>query len=219
MKKIVTTTAIVMAAIFGTNHGAYAQKGFNVSVKATPHLSWMLNADNKDIPSYESKATFGASFGVGTGYNFTNNLGIGLDVLYSLQGQKYEVAGIEAIQKLNYLKIPLMFTYNTNPASKIVFNAKLGPQIGIRTSSKITDGDHNDIIADANSIYSSTDFGAVAGAGVRFSLTKKLSLDAGLRFDYAFTNAEDEDYAFYKPGRAVTNNMTGGVEIGLRYHF
>lgn len=217
MKKITMSAAFVMAAIFGTTNMAHAQKGLNVSVKATPHLSWMLNADDNDVPTFERKAIFGASFGVGAGYNFTDNLGVGLDVLYSMQGQKQEVLGIETATKVSYLKIPLMFTYNTNPDARVMFTAKAGPQIGLRLSSKVTDADNNDIIDDANDIYSSTDFGAVVGAGVRFSLTERLKLDAGVRADYSFTNAEDEDFSLYTPGRATTNNMTTGIEIGLRY--
>lgn len=206
-----------MAALLGTNNIAHAQKGLNISVKATPHLSWMLNSDDNDMATFERKSTFGASFGVGAGYNFTDNLGVGLDVLYSLQGQKQEVLGIETSTKLSYLKIPLMFTYNTNPDAKVMFTAKAGPQLGLRLSSKVTDADNKDIIDDANDIYSSTDLGGVVGAGVRFSLTEKLKLDAGVRVDYSFTNAEDEDYSLYTPGRAATNNMTTGIEIGLRY--
>lgn len=178
----------------------------------------MLNSDDKDAPDFKRKATFGASFGVGAGYNFTNNLGLGLDVLYSIQGQKYEVNGVEFNQKVNYLKIPLMFTYNTNPSAPVVFTAKAGPQLGLRMGAKVTDSDNNDIIGDAKDMYSSVDFGAVAGAGVRFALTQKLSLDAGIRFDYSFTNAENSDYVHYAPGRANTNNMTAGIELGLRYH-
>jgi len=218
MKKIVTTAAFLMAGLVTVSQTANAQKGLSLSIKGTPHLSMMLNSDDKDAPGFERKATFGASFGVGAGYNFTDNLGLGLDVLYSIQGQKYESAGMEFHQKVNYLKIPLMFTYNTNPSAPVVFTAKVGPQLGLRLSSKVTDNDNNDIIKDANDMYNSIDFGAVAGAGVRFSLTQKLSLDAGVRFDYSFTNAENSDYVHYTSGRATTNNLTAGIEVGLRYH-
>lgn len=218
MKKLVTSAALMIAALVSVNNTANAQKGFSVSVKGTPHLSWMLNSDDKDQNGYERKATFGASFGVGAAYNFNDNMGVGLDVLYSIQGQKSETAGIELNQKLNYLKVPVMFMYNTNPSAPVVFTAKIGPQLGVRLNSKITDKDNNDVIGDANDMYESIDFGAVAGAGVRIALTEKFSLDAGLRFDYSFTNAEDKDYVNYTQGRANTNNMTAGVEVGLRYH-
>jgi hypothetical protein len=54
-----------------------------------------------------------------------------------------------------------------------------------------------------------------------------LFLDASLRYDYGFTDAENKDYnrninhpnGEIVTSRALTSNSTGGVTIGVRYLF
>ncbi len=196
---------------------AFAQKGFHVGVQGAPQISMMNNADDKDDATLDMKPAFGVSFGVNGGYNFNKNMGIATEVVYSMQGQVYEMAGTDFTQRIDYLKIPVLFSYNTNPASKVMFTAKAGPQLGIKLSSKLTDTDGETVIDDTNEKFADMTFGATAGAGARINLAKNLFLDAGLRFDYAFTNADDEDFAGYTAGKATTYNMNAGVEVGLKY--
>ena len=196
---------------------ASAQKGFSLSIKGTPQFSWLQNKGDNDNSNYSRNATFRAAFGVGAGYNFTNTIGLGLGVLYSLQGQKYDLNNTEYNQKVHYLKVPLMFAYNTNPAKKVAFVGKIGPQVSFLTDSKLEGKEGNEINGNTNDIYKNVTFGGVANAGAQFLLTRNLFLNAGVRFDYDFTNAENEDYSSYPAGRADTHNMTTGLEVGLKY--
>jgi opacity protein-like surface antigen len=214
MKKAIILSTLTLLTFSTTS---FAQKGFHIGVQGAPQLSMMNNADNKDDKTIELTPAFGVSFGINGGYNFNKNMGIATEVVYSIQGQKYTVAGVDMTQRVNYLKVPVLFSYNTNPASKVMFTAKAGPQIGIKLSSKVNDGDGETIIDDTNEKFEDLTFGATAGAGARINLAKNLFLDAGLRFDYAFTNAENEDYIGYPTGRATTYNMNAGVEVGLKY--
>ena len=125
MKKIFL--AALVLAVFTVNKKANAQQGFSVSVKTTPQFSFLQNKDDRDNGSIEQKATVNANFGIGAGYNFTPALGVGMDVLYSLQGQRYEINGIEANRKVDYVKIPVYFTYNRNPDKPVSFIGKIGP--------------------------------------------------------------------------------------------
>ena len=86
MKKIFLAALGIAALVM--NNRANAQQGFSLSVKTTPQFSFLQNSDDNDNSNLEKKATFNANFGIGAGYNFTNQLGVGLDVLYSLQGQR-----------------------------------------------------------------------------------------------------------------------------------
>jgi opacity protein-like surface antigen len=219
MKKIFMTAVIALTTLTVVTN-ANAQEGLNFGIRAIPQTTWMLNTDDNDYADYKRETTYGAAFGVGAGYNFTKNMGINLDVLYSLQGQISTTKGVETEQRVNYVKVPLMFTYNTgiDSSRKIAFVGKLGPQVGIRTSSKFLNANGDATIKDANDFYSTVTFGAVAGAGARFALARNFTLDAGVRFDYDFTDAEDKDFALYAKDRAATNNMTLGVELGLNYH-
>jgi hypothetical protein len=216
MKKYVFA-ALAMAALIMTNNG-YAQQGFSINVKATPQFSFLQNGDDKDNSSLSKKATFNAAFGIGAGYNFTGKTGIGLDVLYSLQGQHYERSGVETNQKLNYIKIPVYFAYNTDAVKPVSFLAKVGPQLSLLTSAKVADGDGNEVVGDNKDAYESATFGGVVGAAMQFRLNKSLALTTTARFDYDFTNAENNSYRSYPAGRATTHNMTTGLEIGLKYN-
>src|SRR5882757_4882140 len=214
MKKILFNTVLLLS--LAALNQASAQKGFSLSVKGTPQFSWLQNSTDNDNNSFSRKTTFNTNFGIGGAYNFTDHLGVGLDVLYSLQGQKYDLAGTEFRQKTDYLKLPLMFLYNTNPAKPVSFIAKAGPQLSILTSAKLDNKD-GDELADNKDAYKSVTFGGVAVAGVQFRLEQTLYLTAAARYDYDFTNAENKDFAGRTPGRADTHNMTAGLEVGLKY--
>ena len=194
-----------------------AQKGFNLSVKATPEFSFLLNKDDNDNSLYDSKATFNTNFGIGAGYNFTDNVGVAIDGLYSMQGQKYELSGNEYNQKVNYIKVPVYFTYNSNPVKVISFSGKIGPQVSFLSTSKLTDNDGKDVADDTNDHYEKATFGGAAEAGIQIKLQSDLFLTTGVRFDVDFTNAEDKDFTSYPAGRAKTYNMTSGLEVGLKY--
>lgn len=214
MKKILFSTALLLS--LAALNQASAQKGFSLSVKGIPQFSWLQNSNDNDNSSFSRKTTFNASFGIGGAYNFDNHYGIGVDVLYSLQGQKYDVQNKEYRQQLDYLKIPVLFLYNTDPSKTVSFIAKVGPQLSIRTSAKLKDGDGNELL-DNKDAYKSVTFGGVAAAGVQFRLNSTLYLTTAARYDYDFTNAENKDIAGYPAGRADTHNMTAGLEVGLKY--
>ena len=204
---------IMMAMATNVN----AQKGFNLSVKATPQFSFLLNKDDNDNNLYNSKATFNTNFGIGAGYNFTKNIGVAIDGLYSMQGQKYELSGEEYNQKVNYVKVPVYFTYNTNPQKSISFSGKIGPQVSFLTTSKLTNDDGKDLVGDTNDRYEKATFGGAAEAGIQLRMDRNLFLTAGVKFDVDFTNAEDKDFTSYPSGRAETYNMTSGLEVGFKY--
>jgi hypothetical protein len=196
-----------------------AQKGFNLSVKATPEFSFLLNKDDNDNSLYDSKATFNTNFGIGAGYNFSDKIGVAIEGLYSLQGQKYELSGKDYNQKVNYVKVPVYFTYNSNSEKFISFSGKIGPQVSFLSTSKLTNNDGKDLVGDTNDRYEKTTFGGAAEAGIQLRMDRNLFLTAGVRFDADFTNAKDKDYASYPAGRAKTYNMTSGLEVGFKYNF
>jgi opacity protein-like surface antigen len=220
MKKTIILSAIIATGILAASNTANAQKGFYAGVQGAPQISVMYNDDDFSNDSYDPKSTFATTFGVAGGYNFTKNMGVGTEVMYSIQGQRYTKNGIDFKQRLDYIKIPVLFTYNTNPAKAVMFTAKAGPQIGILTNSKLNvDTKGKDQSIDTKNQYEPITFGAMLGAGVRVNVAKNLFVDAGLRLDGAFTNAEDKDAIGYNTNRAKTYNMNAGVEVGVKYFF
>lgn len=208
--------AMALVVITATSSKVMAQQGFNLSVKATPQLSFLQNSDDNDNNAIEKKATFNTNFGLGTGYNFTDHTGIGIDVLYSLQGQKTEVAGAKVNQKLEYLKIPVYFSYNTDASKAVSFYGKVGPQLSFLTNAKAATNGSDNYVKNKDR-YEDVTFGAMANAGVQFKLSQNIYLQTGLYFDYDFTNAENKDFTGYPSGRANTYNMNTGLQVGLKY--
>lgn len=217
MKKYLMSAAVV-ALLIGTTSQANAQKGLNVSVKLTPQFSSLQNADDKDNKAIDKETTFRTNFGAGVGYNFTDNVGVGIDVLYSLQGQKMNVILLGDVdQKLGYIKVPLYLSYSSDVSNAIGLYGKIGPQLSFLSKSEVTTNGKNSI--ENKDKYQSTTFGMMANVGAQFRLIDNLSLQTGIYFDTDFTNAEDEDYIFYTPNRANTYNMNVGLQIGLKYQF
>jgi hypothetical protein len=238
MKKTVTMVAVIASTLILSTKKANAQQGFVAGIEGTPQTSWLLNDDDNNNSKFESLNTISGSFGLSGQYGLTDNIGIGVNALYSYQGQQYKWNGIEKIRRVEYLKIPLLFTYSYDIATNIKLIGKIGPQVDILTNAKITDKDANIIIGDHKAAYEDFGISGVAYAGAAFKLSETWYLDTSLRFDYGFMDAENKDYRknFNNPNeitgtngtsttyvnnsnRAITNNMTTGLTVGLRYVF
>lgn len=215
---IISTFSIALILLLSTNTSK-AQQGFQIGVNVMPQLSFLLNSSDADNSLLETSPGLTGSLGLGFGYNFSDNLGVGIDAIYSAEGQYYEAIGIKTFQRLDYFKIPLMISFNTNPNKKAMFLAKVGPQFNLLSSAKILDDEGDELVADNKDQFSDFTIGGALFVGGSFSLTENLLLDAGLRGDIAFLNAEDEDAPQYPLNREVTLPMTTALQIGLRYNF
>jgi len=214
-QSIIAVLSVMIIMALTTN--VHAQQGLSVSVKAAPNMSNMLNKDDLDNNNYDWKATPGESFGFGAEYGFNKNMGVGVDVLYSLQGQRFEINGTEYNQRVNYIKVPVMFTYNMKLNNMLSLTGKAGPQVSFLTKSRLMDDDRNDLKSNTNEEYENVTFGGMFSAGVNLKIMKNLYATGGIRFDGDFTNAEDKTYQYYQTGREKSYNMTAGLEFGLKY--
>jgi hypothetical protein len=208
----------------------WAQEGaFRIGAVLLPQNTWLLNQDDSDAgPELDYEVTWGFAGGISASYNFNDYLGVGLDVLYSNQGQKYKgtqsqsgISGISEIPytakaTLNYLKLPLLLRFNSDPNSVVQFNAFLGPQFSFLLSYKdrkeanvpllgtniqevsgkevnITAGNTSTKEALTAPIYKSFLPGAVLGFGIGIKPTDELLISLHIRADYAFGDAENKD--------------------------
>jgi opacity protein-like surface antigen len=140
-----------MISIF-TCANVFSQKGLNVSITLQPGASfimgdWKLPPMDGEEMTFEKSFTFGFEGGVNGGYNFTDNLGVSVGMLYSLQGQKYkdlvvtdDYGSITLNHDINlsYLKIPMRFNFNTDPQQSISFTGYAGFYLGFLTRYKQT---------------------------------------------------------------------------------
>jgi len=236
MKNLILRGAFIAGILIFTNNTTKAQEGFSLGVEGTPQFSWLMNKDDMNNSSLSMKTTFNSSFGITGQYGFTKNLGIGLNVLYSFQGQRYSMNDFDYYRKVGYVKVPIMFVYTVEVSPKVLFIGKIGPQFSFLANAKLTDKNGNNIVSDQSSSYAGSNFGGVIHAGFSFKLTEMLLLDATLRYDYDFTDAENSAYKLTinnpvpvlsraqtvtatAPRAASTYNMTAGLTVGLKYLF
>jgi hypothetical protein len=216
MKKRLT---FLMLLAMGTGC-LFAQKGFNLQFALEPNASfitgdWKISTSKADY-TFKKSFTFGFGAGLAGGYNFTDNLGVSLGLGYLHGGQNYKgitisqgslIQTIENEISLSYVKIPIKFTFNTNPAKSISFSGFAGFYLGFLAGYKQTYNltgpypddqttyvfkgktmtengtDQYDLIGKP---FKSTDFGITLGAGLQKKLSKKLFLMVMLNYELGF---------------------------------
>lgn len=211
-------TMIIGIAIVSTLQ-TQAQQGLNMNLKLAPQMTGLLNGDDIDNAKYDLKPTFNYALGLGLSYNFKNNMGIGAEVYYSTQGQRFKFEEKKYNQKLDYIKVPVYFSYSSNPESFVSVTGRLGTVMGILVDARLEDGDGNDILNDNSDTFEDYYFGAMTGIDVNFRVSEKLYLTAGAHANMGFTDAENEDRVGYVKGRATSYNVTTGIDVGLKYNF
>jgi len=230
MRKTILSIAAA-ASMFAFIPGIKAQKNMLLGVEGTPQMSWLYNTDDMDNNSFENINTLNGSFGVSWQFNFTKSSGIGINALYSYQGQRYKLAGIERSKRLEYVKIPLMYVYTSDMNSDVMFIGKIGPQLGMLMNAKLVDAEGTLIIDNQTDAYENFEISGVVSAGVGFKMGERFLFDLSLRADCGFTDAEDKSYklnindpVIVQNGngssintRAMTNNVTAGITFGFRY--
>lgn len=216
MKKVIFNAMFAAAVMLAVSATVQAQKGLYLGVQGTRQLSVMFNKTDAKAPGTDYKSKFNSAFGITGGYHFTDNLGVGTELVYSTQRQVYNYNHLQYTQRFNYLKVPVLFTYNTNPASKIMFTAKAGPQIGVLLKAAIEDADNASLNGDVKDRYHKITFGGMGGVGARMRLGNNLYFDAGLHLDATFLNTEKKNSV---AGRSATYNASGGFDAGIKYFF
>lgn len=217
MKKTTLFAAITSIITLSFSNSSTAQKGFYVSAHGAPLVSVRFNGSDVDNHGMDYKAKSSFTFGVGAGYNFTDHFGIATEGMYSKEKQQYKDHSVKYDEQLNFVKIPVVFTYNTNPSARIIFTAKAGPQLGILRSAKISNSSIAALNGDSKDRYKNVTFGAMIGTGARIKLTNNLYADAGLRFDGTISNLESKNYQEQHPGRKSSHSVNAGFEFGVRY--
>ena len=207
-----------------------AQKGFQIGAELTPQFSYLVNQADIDSPLFKEKHAFNGSFGITTQLGFTENIGIGLNLIHSFQGSQYEWKGRELYKLLQYVKVPLMLTVSIPFAERMMFVGKVGPQFSILTDAKLLDDNRVIIINDYYEAFALYEWSAMLSAGIAYRINDYVSIDMAMRYDVGLTNAEDEMFArnvhfpfdVTTPApasspRGTTRNVTMGLAFGVRY--
>jgi len=135
-----------------------AQSALTIGIRLNPEYTGILNKNDANAgPELDYERHFGYCAGVGATYALTNHIGLGVDILFSREGQAFSghFTGIElnetaystvvarqgflndepvegdyvALAELNYIKLPLMISLSTDNSKPVFFSILAGPQI------------------------------------------------------------------------------------------
>lgn len=201
------------------------------------------------IDQFDYQLTWGMAAGPMVGYNFSDKFGVRTNILYSAQGQRYQAENSEGtvinhVRRLNYLKTPLLVGFNTGTEfNKLVFSFHAGYQANFLINANYRNDDESytpdEALADDITDYPTNyqryswfNHGPVVDFGLDIKLTYNVMANIHLRGDYTISDVENknaaykfwqfgtpEDVTFYPSDRGITNNLTGGLVIGLTYTF
>ena len=84
MKKLILIAFVALAFT-----AVKAQQGLHIAFKVGPQSSWVFNSENSDDPNFRYISSWGMLIGPSFSYNFNGTVGVGMDFLFSKQGQKF----------------------------------------------------------------------------------------------------------------------------------
>ena len=237
MRRIFTLSAIILLTSL-IAAPAFAQKGWQLGVRAFPSLTWLLNSDDMDNTDY--RITGGVSAGIAAGYGFNEHISLVSNVLYANVGQRmitetyqeidvdpetgeertYDI-DVEAERRLSYMQLPLMFKYTSNAERKFSFFGQLGPQLGVLVGANESTNDRRyqadfppySVTAgypdDPIDSYNRLDLSAAAGIGLDIKLRFNIRMNIQLRAAYSVLDIENKDLQY--------NIRTNGIEETVNY--
>jgi len=159
MKTIIQSIAI--GALFITGGLKTEAQNFELGFRYEPEYSVLMNKNDADAgPALTTTNHFTyINFGIGGVYNFTNHVGLAIDVLWSREGQAFSgnfngtppdrntyssvvstqlflnneviVGDYVALSELNFIKFPVMLSFTSDNTQPIYFTLQAGPQINL----------------------------------------------------------------------------------------
>ena len=233
MKKVLFATILCII----TSNILYAQQGYGGGLNLAYHSVWILNQNTYGESELDYVNTFRGAIGIQGFYNFSDMLGVWLEVNKVTLGQNYEdiPKAINREIKMNYLAIPIMAKY-TSAGNVARFHFMIGPELaflikatqlyqknGSKYSGTLTnlDGVPFDRAAeDITDRYKKVDIMLAFDIGADISITDNLILNGGLRANYGFTDINAEAYRMpdNTTGEySASHNAYFGFQAGLSY--
>jgi hypothetical protein len=175
MKKLLLSSFVMVFAVYAYGQGLSggAKGGLNIANQKY----------SSDGVALDTKARPGILVGGYLVYMINEKFGVQPEVLFSMQGSKWDFSGDDSKFKFNYINIPILARYNITE----MISVHAGPQFGLLLSADLEDedGDQLDIKDDIKGVD-------VAGAtGVEVELPNGLGF--GARYVLGFTNNIDTD--------------------------
>jgi hypothetical protein len=185
-----------------------------------------FNMKTSSGSTVSGSVTLGYGYGIFGCFNFTDHVGIQVEVIYNTLSQKYQEQDIERQIDLNYVNIPLLLSLNTGKTKPVNFNLVVGPQLGISagTDIHVSGGGAGSETTHARLSVKTTDIGFAYGAGADFGLNadKTFRLGIGFRgvfgvFDISDNSQTTTNDSFYVLDKSYLNTYSGYIGFSLLF--
>lgn len=187
---------MIMMAVLALSFGAAKAQGVHFGIKAGANFS-ELHGEN--IKNNQTKVGAHAGF-LAHIHTSSPSWGIQPEVMYSLEGAKFDAAGVKSTTDLHYVKVPVLAQYMFANGWRV----EAGPQIGFLAAAKAKTGNTTVNVKDD---YKSIDFSIPVGLGY---LTRYgLGFDA--RYNFGISDINNTNVG----GKVTGNNF----QFGLFYQF
>lgn len=189
--KLIITTVLSVFLLAGT---ATAQHT-NIGIKGGLNAYTIKNDNNSNV---DTKVSF--HLGLIGHIHISNQFALQPELVYSVQGAQYTVAGTDVKLNLNYVNVPLLFQYMFDNG----FRLQAGPQLGILASakSKVNDND-----TDVKDDFEPIDLGLAIGASY---VNPSSNFGVDIRYNAGLSNIN-------KNGNVDSFNR--GLQAGVFYLF
>jgi opacity protein-like surface antigen len=185
MKKIknkFNMRSALIAILFLFSLNAEAQKKMEFGIRYMPTISdFEMNSSTGGTVNGE--ATLGYGVGALLGYNFSKNVSLQGEIIYSSISQKYTENSVEHKVNLKYINIPLLLSLNTNKYGPVNLSLVGGPQIGLNVGSSVNStGGDGTYSSQAIVSIKKSDIGVAYGLGIDFGLNEPQTVRLGLGY-------------------------------------
>lgn len=187
--KLIITTAIAFILTIGLAQAQHSNIGIKGGLNAYTVRTGTNTFENTKL---------GFNLGLLGHFHLSDQFAVQPEVLYSLQGTKYEFLGSEVNLNLNYINVPVLFQYMFNHG----FRIHLGPQVGFLASAKAKTSSASTDVKDQ---YKTLDFGVTAGLSL---IDPKTNFGVDVRYNLGLTNIYE------------SSNISGynrGIQLGVFY--
>jgi hypothetical protein len=188
MRKIVCFAALlfISAALWAQESEAVPEfRKVRLGVTASPHLAWVRLQNDAAINNH---VHFGGSYGLMIDYQFTENYGLSMGILYSHTGANFRPAALpgepvyDYMVDLQYLELPVMVKLKTNQIGYWTPMVSIGFVPSINTFKKAT--------LDFLDRYGIAVFDAPfnVGGGFEYAISPKTSIFTQLTYSNGLVN-------------------------------
>ncbi len=229
--KILIMKKIILPSLLLVSLNLSAQLSIEGGVKGGYNSTWLFNKNISDQGTEQDYAAgWGANYGVGASVYY-GSIGLGADFLMGSHTGRYagDFAGkYSSDVKLNVTQIPLLLKLKGEYGGYVELGVQFNTISKATYSFDYTDSDIFDRTSDETNNYSKSFTSAILGFGANIQLAKAipLSLNAGIRLQYGFSDAMgvdalgiNLDNTVFYPTYEKTNAVSGGIMVGLNYTF